>query len=287
MMELSGRRHRFRELLAGTACLGPASVFDPLSARAAKSLGYEMLMFAGSVASGTVLGAPDLVVLTLSEFAEQIRRIMRAVDLPLLVDADHGYGNALNVMRCVEELENAGVAALTIEDTALPRPFGATGESLITTEEACGKLRAAVAARSDPALVVLGRTISIRAEGLEGCRRRVQAYVETGVDGIFFVGLQTRKELEALRAVTSLPFVLGSATAELQDPDYLAGQGVRVRLLGHSPFQAAAQAAYDALKALRPEAPDDGLTPARRLAALMEQDRYDREVALYLGVGGA
>ena len=119
-MLLSERRERYRRVLAGDACVYPASVFDPMSARMAESLGYDVGMLAGSIASATVLGAPDLVVLTLTEFAEQIRRITRASSLSLMVDADHGYGNALNVMRTVEELETAGVAALTIEDTLLP-----------------------------------------------------------------------------------------------------------------------------------------------------------------------
>jgi oxaloacetate decarboxylase len=281
-MELTQRRQRMREILSGDQCVGPASVFDPLSARAAAALGYEMMMLAGSVASGTVLGAPDLVVLTLTEFAEQIHRVTRASQLPLLVDADHGYGNALNVIRCIEELETAGVAALTIEDTSLPRPFGARGETLISTEEAVGKMRAAVAARSDPTLVVLGRSIAARAEGLEGCMRRVAEYAKTGVDGIFFVGLQTKRELEALRTVTDLPFLLGSATPELQDPAYLAAQGVKVRLLGHAPFQNAAQAAYETLRKLRgAEAP----TPDNLLALLMQQERYDSDMAQYLTAG--
>ena len=127
-MLLSERRKRYRQVLEGNACVHPASVFDAMSARIATSLGFEVGMFAGSIGSGTVLGAPDLVVLTLTEFAEQIRRIARGSDLPLMVDADHGYGNALNVMRTVEELETSGVAALTIEDTVLPIPFGGQGE---------------------------------------------------------------------------------------------------------------------------------------------------------------
>ena len=124
----SARRTRFRGILAGKACVHPASVHDAVAARIAADLGFEMGMFAGSVASLAVLGAPDLIVLTLSEFADQAYRIGRAADLPLLVDADHGYGNALNVMRTVEELENAGVAALSIEDTALPRGYGPVGQ---------------------------------------------------------------------------------------------------------------------------------------------------------------
>ncbi|MHB8577972.1 MAG: isocitrate lyase/PEP mutase family protein [Dehalococcoidia bacterium] len=283
-MELSERRRRLRALLASDACIGPASVFDPLSARAAALLGYEMMMLAGSVASATVLGAPDLIVLTLSEFAEQARRITRAADLPLLVDADHGYGNALNVMRCVQELETAGVAALTIEDTVLPRAYGAVAESLVSLEEAVGKLRAAVAARGDPALVILGRTIAIRTEGLAGCVRRVEAYAGTGIDGLFFVGVQTRAELEALRRVTVLPFVLGGGSAELRDPAYLAAQGVPIRLLGHAPFHAAARAAYDVLKSQRPESAA-AEPPADLLATLTAQAQYDRDMARFLSIG--
>src|SRR5260370_24941795 len=148
-MDWTDRRKRFRAILAGSRCVHPGSVFDPLSARIAEDLGFEIGMFAGSTASLTVLGAPDLIVLTLSEFAAQAYRICRAGDLPLLVDADHGYGNALNVRRTVEELETAGVAALTIEDTLLPRPFGNGQAQLISIEEGIGKMRAALAARQD------------------------------------------------------------------------------------------------------------------------------------------
>jgi carboxyvinyl-carboxyphosphonate phosphorylmutase len=136
-MLLTGRRNNVVDL-EGSACVHPASVFDAMSARMAESLGFEVGMFAGSIASATVLGAPDLVVLTLTEFAEQIRRIARGSDLPLMVDADHGYGNALNVMRTVEELETAGVAALTIEDTVLPTPFGGQSEGLVWSGDAAG-----------------------------------------------------------------------------------------------------------------------------------------------------
>src|SRR5512134_790551 len=123
-MSHTEQRKRLRAVFAGTRCLSPASVYDGLSARVAESVGYQIGMLAGSVASFTTLAAPDLIVLTLTEFAEQIRRIMRASTLSLIVDADHGYGNALNVMRTIRELEHAGVSALSIEDTALPTPFG-------------------------------------------------------------------------------------------------------------------------------------------------------------------
>ena len=128
-MNHTQQRERLRKLMAGTQCLSPASVYDPLSARVAEAVGYEIGMLAGSVASNTTLAAPDLIVLTLTEFADQVRRIMRASDLSLIVDADHGYGNALNVMRTVEELQHAGVSAMSIEDTALPTRFNAAFHS--------------------------------------------------------------------------------------------------------------------------------------------------------------
>ena len=119
------KRKAFRRLLEGDACIRPATAFDPLSALAAQELGYPAGILAGSIASLNVLGAPDIALLTLSELAEQARRICRACELPLLVDGDHGYGNALNVRRSVVDLEAAGIAALTIEDTLLPSAFGA------------------------------------------------------------------------------------------------------------------------------------------------------------------
>ena len=162
-MNHTEQRERLRAVFAGTKCVSPASVYDPLSARVAESVGYEIGMLAGSVASNTTLAAPDLIVLTLSEFADQVRRIMRASRLSLIVDADHGYGNALNVMRTVEELEHSGVSGMSIEDTALPTPFGQKegADELISLEEMVGKLKAAVAARHDPATVILGRTAEI------------------------------------------------------------------------------------------------------------------------------
>jgi len=123
-MHWTDRRERYRALINGNECLHPGSVFDAISARIAEDLGFEVGMFAGSIGSFSVLGAPDLIVLTLTEFAAQAYRINRAGKLPLMVDADHGYGNALNVIRTIQELETAGVAGIMIEDTVLPRSFG-------------------------------------------------------------------------------------------------------------------------------------------------------------------
>ena len=279
-MLLSERRQRYRRVLAGDACVYPASVFDAMSARMAESLGYEVGMLAGSVASAAVLGAPDLVVLTLTEFAEQIRRITRAGSLSLMVDADHGYGNALNVMRTVEELETAGVAALTIEDTLLPTAFGGEGEGLISISEMLGKLRAAVTARQDPSLVVIGRTSALRHGGIEEAVRRLQAYQDTGVDAFFVVGARERAEIEAIHAATTLPLMLGGSPAAIwSDLPFLNAHRVRIALQGHAPFYAAVQAAYDVLKHLKAGGvPTDLKTPVATgdvLATALRQGDYD------------
>ena len=285
-MLLSERREHYRQVLAGTTCVHPASVFDAMSARMAESLGFEVGMFAGSIASATVLGAPDLVVLTLTEFAEQIRRITRGSNLSVMVDADHGYGNALNVMRTVEELETAGVSALTIEDTVLPIPFGGEGEGLISAAEMLGKLRGAVAARQDPSLVIIGRTAVLRYCSMEEAVQRIQAYAQTGIDAIFLTGTRTREQLEAVHQATSLPLMLGGASAELRDREYLASQGVRIALQGHMPFYAAAKAVYDTLKYLRdggnPDALDDRVASGALLDIALKRPDYTRWQGEYL-----
>ena len=166
-MNWTERRERFRAIIAGNRCVHTGSVYDAISARIAEDLGFEVGMFSGSIGSMSVLGAPDLVVLTLTEFAGQANRICRAGNLALLVDADHGYGNALNVRRTVEELETAGICAMSIEDTVLPRPYGPNGKpSLSSVEEGVGKMKAALSARQDKNLVIAGRTSALAISGL-------------------------------------------------------------------------------------------------------------------------
>ncbi|MEE8076439.1 MAG: isocitrate lyase/phosphoenolpyruvate mutase family protein [Candidatus Binatia bacterium] len=251
-MTATDSRKRFRKVLDGPGCIYPASIFDPVSARIAESLGFEIGMLAGSIASATVLGAPDLVLLTLTEFTEQVHRITRSCSLSLMVDADHGYGNALNVMRSVEELEVAGASALTIEDTLLPHPFGQEkGEKLISVEELSGKLKAAVTARRDASLVIVGRTAGIRSEGISGALTRIKACEEAGVDAIFLVGVKTRQEVTAMHQATSLPLLLGTIPPSLSDRDFLSANGVRIALQGHIPFRVMVKALHEIYGHLR------------------------------------
>jgi carboxyvinyl-carboxyphosphonate phosphorylmutase len=281
------RRRRYRAILGGNRCVHPASVFDPLSARVAEDLGFEALMLAGSVGSLAVLGAPDNITLTLSEFAALGQRICRAAETPLMVDADHGYGNALSVMRTVEELETAGIAALSIEDTLLPEPFASGGKArLIPIEEGVGKMKAAVAARRDPLLVIAARTSATAITGLEDAKARVSAYSKTGVDAIFLAGTQSRAEVEGIRAVTGLPIILGGVPASMMDHAFFAANGVKVCLQGHQPVQAAVQAVYATMKALRDGADPahlPGLASGETMRRVTRADDYERWTKGFLG----
>lgn len=270
-MNLTQRRENYRAILAGDKCVHPASVFDPISARIAEDLGFEVGMLAGSIASFTVLGAPDIIVLTLTEFAQQIHRICRASTLSLMVDADHGYGNALNVKRTVEELESAGVSALTIEDTVLPRQFGTGETALISIEEGVGKMKAALSGRQDPSLVVAGRSSALSVTGVEDAIRRTKAYEAAGVDAMFLSGATTKAEVEAVRAEVKIPLMLGGAGGELSDRAFLSANGVRIALQGHLSFSASVKAIYDTLKALRDGVAPGDLTPTLATPDLMGQ----------------
>ena len=251
-MKWDKRRKIFRSLLSKQECYFPGSVSDPLSARMAEEIGFEVGMFAGSIASMTVLGAPDLTLLTLSEFSDQAHRICRACELPIIVDADHGYGNALNVMRTVESLEIAGVSALSIEDTELPISFGSNNKpQLISVEEGVNKMRAALAARIDPNLVIMGRTSAPIMTDMDEVLKRVIAYAEVGVDVIFLVGLKSREDLNKVTQNIETPIMLGGISSDLSHKSYLASQNVKFCLQGHSPYFEGIKATYETLYKLR------------------------------------
>ncbi len=209
--------------------------------------------------------------------------------MPLFADADHGYGNALNVKRTVEELETAGVAALTIEDTVLPKPFEELETTrLIPIAEGVGKMRAALAGRQDPELVVVGRTSAPAVTDIEDTVARVRAYEAAGVDAVFLVGIKTRDQLEAVAEAVSVPILLGGVGPELADRDYLGAQGVRICLQGHQPFMAAVEAVYRTLKALREGAPPadlEGVATGERMKQVTREGDYQGWMEAFLSGG--
>ena len=286
-MTFQKRREALRSILSGPSCIRPGSVYDAISIRIAEDLGFEAGMFGGSVASLAVLGDPDVTLITLTELAEQMRRMSRASTLPVVVDADHGYGNALNVRRTVSELEAAGAAGLTIEDTLLPQPYGEAHSRLISLEEGVGKMKAALDGRADPSLVIIGRTGAASITSLDDAIARAKAYEATGVDALFFTGIKTKAELEALARATTLPIVLGGAPDAMSDLAYLGAQRVRIALQGHAPFAAATNAVYETLKALREGSSPtslNGLASAELMLRLTREADTKARASEFLGL---
>ncbi|MDX9682441.1 oxaloacetate decarboxylase [Pseudomonas protegens] len=244
-------RRGFRELIASNSCYHTASVFDPMSARIAADLGFEVGILGGSVASLQVLAAPDFALITLSEFAEQATRIGRVAQLPVIADADHGYGNALNVMRTVVELERAGIAALTIEDTLLPAQFGRKSTDLISVAEGVGKIRAALEARVDPELAIIART-NAGILPVQEIISRTQQYERAGADAICMVGIRDFEQLEQISEHLSVPLMLVTyGNPALRDDARLAVLGVKIAVDGHAAYFAAIKATYDCLREQR------------------------------------
>jgi carboxyvinyl-carboxyphosphonate phosphorylmutase len=278
---------RLREILAGDQCVVACSLFDPMSARVADELGFELGIMGGSVAALAVLGAPDLILLSLTELAEQARRVCRAGRVGLIVDADHGYGNALSVMRTVLELQAAGVAGISIEDTLLPRAFGAGDRAQLTSlEEGVGKMRAAVAARGAGPMGIYGRTSAATVTSIDDAIARFAAYEAAGVDALFLPGLDSREQLDRIAAATRLPLILAGCSEKLFDLAYLKERRVKVWMAGHQAFNAAVQGLFDAMKAVREGARASELkdiAPGSLMARLTRAADYQAATRDYLG----
>jgi carboxyvinyl-carboxyphosphonate phosphorylmutase len=248
----SVRRSNLRAILSSDRCALAATIFDPFSARIAEALKFEAGLMGGSLASYAVLGAPDLILITLTELAEQVYRCTRVSSVPLVVDCDHGYGNALNVMRTIQEIDHAGAAGVMIEDTLLPRAFGASdAPQILSIDEGVGKIRAAVKARGDSDLVVLGRTSAHAITNIDDAIARCVAFEAAGVDGLMLPGLRTREELDRISAAVRLPIMSGSPAEALCDEGYLASRRVRLWSSGHQTLNVAMNALYEAMKKVR------------------------------------
>jgi carboxyvinyl-carboxyphosphonate phosphorylmutase len=280
-------RAKLRALLLGDKCALMATVFDPISARIAQEIGFEAGLMGGSLVSHAVLGAPDLIILTLTELAEQVLRASRVSNVPLLIDADHGYGNALSVMRTVAELDRAGAGAIMIEDTQLPRAFGTSAaQTLLSHEESLGKLRAAVAARGQSDLLILGRTGAASMTSVDDAIVRFKAFEVAGVDALFIPSVKSRDDLGRIAAAVSLPLIVGGASASVADPAYLARHKVRLWSGGHQAFAIAVKALYDAMAALHAGAPANqlpGMPPGNLLPRLLRSAEYESSTAAFLG----
>jgi methylisocitrate lyase len=190
------RTTRLRQLLREPGILMAAGAHDAFTARLIEQAGFSACYMTGSGTVAAVLGMPDVGLITMTEMVENARRIARATSIPVISDADQGYGNAINVMRTVREYEAAGVAGIHLEDQIFPKKCGhMEGKEVIPLDEMVGKIRAACAAREDPDFVIIARTDSRAVEGVETAIRRANAYAEAGADLVFPEAPQSREEL--------------------------------------------------------------------------------------------
>ncbi|MCS5655495.1 MAG: isocitrate lyase/phosphoenolpyruvate mutase family protein [Dehalococcoidia bacterium] len=249
---MSVARERFRQVISGDTCTLAANIFDPLSARIAHMLGYEICVLSGSVGKVANLGVPDIVLSNMSDVVDACRRITRIADVSLMVDAEDGFGNAVNAVRTVREMEAAGVSAIEIEDNFVPKRFNLQDPGLISKEEQAGKLEAAVAARTDPTTVIVARSAAFGLCPLDEAVGRLAAYSQTGAEAVMLTGIQSREQIEAAHGATSLPItILTPPLNTRKDPVFLAANGIRILMLGNPTFAVAVKAIHDSLKHLK------------------------------------
>jgi carboxyvinyl-carboxyphosphonate phosphorylmutase len=187
-------RARLRELMSASAPLVAPGAYDALSARLIEQAGFAAVYMTGFGTTASLIGRPDVGLLTGAEMVDNARRIVAAVDVPVIADADTGYGNAINVVRTVQLYEQAGVAGIQLEDQVMPKKCGhMSGKLLVGPDEMVGKLRAAVEARRDPDLLIIARTDAVAVTGVDDAIARATAFAEAGAD-VLFVEAPTSEE---------------------------------------------------------------------------------------------
>lgn len=227
----AAKRAAFRERLASGELLQLPGVFNPLGARLVQRHGFDGVYISGAVLSAD-LGLPDIGLTTLTEIAARGRQIARVTDLPTIIDADTGFGEPMNVARTVQELEDAGLAGLHIEDQVNPKRCGhLDGKQVVDEGTALQRIRAAVQARRDENFTIIARTDMRAVEGLDAAILRAQALVEAGADAIFPEALRTLDEFAAMRAAVDVPLLANMTEfgkSELFSVDELRGVGMNM-----------------------------------------------------------
>lgn len=231
---MSGMPKRLRERITGTAAWVLPGCHDALSARLIEQAGFPAAYMSGSAVTASLLGGPDLGLISSTEMIEQARRITAAIDIPLVCDIDTGYGNALNLRRTVQLMERAGVAGIQIEDQTFPKRCGHfSGKEIIPREEMVAKIRAACDARQDPDFVIIARTDARALTGIDDAIDRAAWYAEAGADVLFIEAPQTREEIEQVAHELSHPLLInmveGGKTPILPFAD-LAAMGYQIIL---------------------------------------------------------
>jgi len=278
------RRGAFRSLVESRRALLVPGTFNALSARVAADAGFAALYITGAGVTNMFLGLPDLGFVGLHEMADHTARIRDAVDLPLIVDADTGYGNALNVRHAVRTLERAGADAIQLEDQVNPKKCGHfAGKAVISTSEMVGKLHAAVDAREDPNLLIVARTDTCAIHGFDAAIERGHRFAEAGADVLFIEAVETIEEMQRLPALIDKPqlinIVIGGKTPTLPQAR-LAELGFGMVLYANAALQSAVRGMQRALNVLqdagRLDEDPDLVVPFSERQRLVDKPLYDR-----------
>jgi carboxyvinyl-carboxyphosphonate phosphorylmutase len=263
LREKKNQRAGLRELLAQGETIVAPGAYDALTARIIEQAGFPAVYMTGFGTSASLLGRPDVGLLTMTQMVDNARRIAQAVDIPVISDADTGYGNPLNVIRTVQEYERAGVSAIHIEDQVMPKKCGhMENKQVIASAEMEEKIRAATEARTSSDFLIIARTDSRAVEGLDSALRRARAYREAGADILFVEAPQSEDEVvQVARAFPDVPLLFNWAEGGKTPPLPLA----RIQELGYRivifPI-GALLAAASAVRALAAEIRTNG-TPSR------------------------
>ncbi len=267
--------HRLKQAISERRALLVPGAANALTARVIEDLGFEAVYLTGAGLANTELGVPDIGLVTLTELARATTAIVAATTLPLIVDADTGFGNAINVAHTVRTLERAGAAAIQLEDQSFPKRCGHfSGKELIRTAEMVGKVQAAVGARHSRDCLIIARTDARAVEGLDAAIARAQSYAEAGADLTFVEAPKNEAELAEIPRRLTVPqvanMVVGGKTP-LATRDGLAAMGYGLVLYANAALQASVLAMQEVLGALR----RDGSLSAvsSRLASFAERQR--------------
>lgn len=227
-------RLNMKKRLAQPSPLLAPGVYDALSALVAQQAGFEALYLSGASIAYTMLGRSDVGLTSYAEVQQALSHITERVDTPVIVDADTGFGNALNVMRTVQGFERAGAAMIQLEDQTFPKRCGhLDGKSVIATQEMVGKLKAAVDARRSASTLILARTDAVATEGLESALERAERYLECGVDALFIEALRTPEQMDAAcgRFASRVPLLANmveGGKTPVQSASQLGQRGFRI-----------------------------------------------------------
>jgi methylisocitrate lyase len=277
----AAKRQGLRDALATGRLLQLPGAFNPLSARLIEEKGFDGVYISGAVISAD-LGLPDIGLTTLAEVATRSRQISRMTGLPTLVDADTGFGEPMNVARTVQELEDAGVAGLHIEDQVNPKRCGhLDGKAVVDVDTASKRIRAAVDARRDPALLVMARTDIRALAGVSAAVDRARSLVDAGADALFPEAMATLDEFAAVRAAIDVP-ILANMTefgkSALFTTQQLADVGVNIVIYPVTLLRSAMGAAEATLDVIRAdgtqEASVEGMQSRARLYDLLDYSGY-------------